>query len=65
MSEPQPVRIVVHPMPSDAEAAAVTAAVSMTISAEADPGQESSHKNAWREAGKREALRDSQWETTA
>ncbi|MCO5215281.1 MAG: hypothetical protein M9934_05145 [Thermomicrobiales bacterium] len=64
MSEQQPVRIVVHPLPADAEAAVITAAVSMTISAEAEPGQESVRKDAWRQAGKREALRDRQWETT-
>jgi hypothetical protein len=56
MSEQQKLRIVVEPSPTPHEMAAITAAV--LTSAPASPEPEGKPKrNAWREAGKHEALR--------
>lgn len=64
MTEQPPVQILVHPTPTDAEASAISAAISMTMTTTDEPVVAST-KNAWREAGKREALRESHWETTS
>ena len=50
-------RIVVDPAPSDREMAAITAAV-LTLTPNPPEPDEKPRQNEWREAGKREALRD-------
>ncbi len=56
MSEQTNLRIVVDPAPSDAELAAITAAVLTSGPSQPEP-EATPIRNRWREAGKREALR--------
>ena len=57
MSQESQLRIVVDPAPSDREMAAITAAV-LTLTPNPPEPDEKPRQNEWREAGKREALRD-------
>lgn len=61
MSEPAPVRIAISPKPNDREAAAIAAAV-IAISGNVADDETKSSVNRWREAGKREAMRETTWE---
>jgi hypothetical protein len=56
MSEQSNLRIVVQPTPSQAEMAAITAAV-LTSAPVAPEPEDKPKRNPWREAGKHEALR--------
>lgn len=62
MSTEPRLRITVTPEPSDREKAAIAAAV-VAIASNVQEDEVSRPANAWREAGKREALRKHQWET--
>lgn len=61
MTEATPLRISITPTPNDREAAAITAAV-LAMQRQLPEDEPEAHKNRWREAGKREALRSSNWE---
>lgn len=62
MSANQQLRISVHPKPTEQEMAAIAAAV-VAISSNVQEDEASRPVNKWREAGKREALREHIWET--
>lgn len=64
MSETKGVRIAIAPEPNDREAAAIVAAV-VAISGNVADDEAKPSVNRWREAGKREALRESIWEKKA
>lgn len=61
MSDSAPVRIQVSPEPSEREAAAIAAAV-VAISGNVAEDEAKPRVNRWREAGKREAMRETTWE---
>ena len=62
MSDSQQLQISVHPEPTEQEMAAITAAV-VAISSNVQEDEASRPVSNWREAGKREALREHMWET--
>lgn len=62
MSDDSRIRISVEPTPSDREMAAITAAV-LTVAPKATEPEHKPVRNAWREAGKREALRIQELDT--
>lgn len=62
MSENQQLRIVVTPEPTDREKAAIAASVVASV-ANVHEDEASEPVNKWREAGKREGLREHIWET--
>lgn len=62
MSDDQHLRISIHPGPNDREKAAIAAAI-VAIASKLPEDESSRPVNRWREAGKREALRDHMWET--
>lgn len=62
MSDNQQLRISVHPEPTEQEMAAIAAAV-VAIASNVQDDEASRPVNKWREAGKREALREHMWET--
>lgn len=62
MSDKSQIRISVSPEPNDREKAAIAAAV-VAIAANVQEDESSRPANKWREAGKREALREHTWET--
>lgn len=62
MSDDQQLRISITPEPNDREKAAIAAAV-VAIAAKVQEDEPSRPANKWREAGKREALRQQIWET--
>lgn len=62
MSETPQLRIVVSPEPTESEKAALVAAVVASV-ANVQEDDVSRPVNVWREAGKREALREHMWET--
>lgn len=62
MTDDPRLRIFVTPEPNDREKAAIAAAV-VAIASNVQEDEVSRPVNAWREAGKREALRKPQWET--
>lgn len=61
MSQRPRLRIVVKPEPTDREKAAIAAAI-VAMSGNVPDDDPTPPVNKWREAGKREALRDSMWE---
>lgn len=61
MSESASVRISISPEPNDREAAAIAAAV-VAISRNVADDEPKPSVNRWREAGKREAMRETTWE---
>lgn len=62
MSKQKPLRLSVHPEPDERERAAIAAAV-VAITSNVQEDEASRPVNKWREAGKREALREHTWET--
>ena len=61
MSDNPQLRIAIKPEPSDSEKAAIAAAV-VAIASNVQEDEASRPVNKWREAGKREALREHMWE---
>lgn len=62
MSDNPDLRIHVEPMPNDREQAAIAAAV-LALSGSAPDEEPDPPADPWRDAGKREALRATEWET--
>lgn len=62
MSDDQQLRISVYPEPNDREKAAIAAAV-VAIASKVQEDEIAAPVNKWREAGKRDALREHTWET--
>lgn len=62
MSENPKLRIHVDPLPDDREQAAIAAAV-LALSGSAPTEEAAPPADPWQEAGKREALRATEWET--
>lgn len=62
MSENQQLRIAITPEPNDREKAAIAAAIVASV-ANVPDDEASRPVDKWREAGKRESLRDHMWET--
>lgn len=61
MTENQPLRISVNPEPNDREKATIVATVLASLP-NVQEDETSAPANKWREAGKRESLREHIWE---